>query len=162
MEKDLWRLFETICYHIFLALELVLAYLHEPSMQITNWLVDEFEVILPSQRGTVARNPADLLLFMLYMMILTAGFCYILRELWMALRSFMRKVRCRRKRSNEPLLYRQEVPMAQGIAQSPPGQRLIRPAWLPDDWQLEDRSQKPKATRRDQKPVCCFDILGGF
>ena len=168
MEKDLWRLLEAICHQVFLALQLVLDYFHEPSMYVTNRLVDEFEAILPSQTGRIARHPDDLLVFTLYILTFTGALCYVFRELWISFRRFLRQVRCRRKRNTEPLLYRQEVPMAPGLAMAPalaqsPGTRP-RPAWLPEDWQMEnltEKSSKPRALR-DRQPVCCFDLLGGF
>jgi len=177
MEKDLWRLLEAICHQVFLALQLVLDYFHEPSMYVTNRLVDEFETILPSQAGRIARHPDDLLVFTLYILMLAACVCYVFHELWISFRRFLaRSVRCRRKRNTEPLLYRQEVPMGPmaGLAMAPmaappgslaqsPGNRP-RPAWLPEDWQMEnlEKSSKPRAALRDRQPVCCFDLLGGF
>lgn len=177
MEKDLWRLLEAICHQVFLALQLVLDYFHEPSMYVTNRLVDEFETILPSQAGRIARHPDDLLVFTLYILMLAACVCYVFHELWISFRRFLaRSVRWRRKRNTEPLLYRQEVPMGPmaGLAMAPmaappgslaqsPGNRP-RPAWLPEDWQMEnlEKSSKPRAALRDRQPVCCFDLLGGF
>lgn len=162
MEKDLWHLLEFIFHQAFLLLQRALDSLHEPSMSFTNRLVDEFEALLPSQAGRIARHPADFFVFVPYMIILFATWCFIVLQLWTAFRRLWRKVRCRRKRNNEPLLYRQEVPVAQGFSHPSPGR--ARPAWLPTDHrQLEDLGQeKATLTRRDRQPVCCFDLLGAF
>lgn len=167
MEKEFARFLEMIFHHIFLAVKAALHHVNEPLTLVSNQMIDRFETALPQQVGRIRRTPADLLVFVLYLFALGAGLCYLMAEILIVLRRKRRRIpRCRcRKKSNEPLLYRQEVPSSQGpvtfartMSQTAPaGRPCLRPSWLDREAELAD-----KPIRQTRQTVCCFDLLGSF
>ena len=137
---DLWYVLQLIIARTCLLLQAVLDYVHEPLSMLTNSFIDLFEAALPQQAGRIRRRPADLFLFLVYILMLTVASGYALHALQLRLRRLCR-CRCKRK-VREVQLYRQEVPVA-------PQRLPVRPAWLESDL------PKPRP-----QSVCCFDLWG--
>ena len=136
---DLWYLLELIIARASLLLRAVLNYVNEPLSMLTHSFIDLFEAALPQQAGRIRRSPADLFIFLVYILMLTVASGYALHALQLRLR---RLCRCRWKRKlREVQLYRQEVPVAPQLP--------VRPAWLESDL------PKPRP-----QSVCCFDLWG--